>query len=63
MFHKKLMKTFKKIELHEKNEITSFLCLLMQDFKNHIKFSHFFLQKELIIFICFLLFKKILHIL
>ena len=29
MFYKKLMKAFKKIELHEKNEITFFLCLLM----------------------------------
>ena len=63
MFCKKLMKAFKKIELHEENEITFFLCLLMQSFKNYIKFFYFFLQEELIILICFLLFKKILHIL
>ena len=43
MFYKKLMKVFKKTELHEKNEVTFFLCLLMQDFKNCIKFFHFFL--------------------
>ena len=61
MFCKKLMKAFKKIELHEENEITLFLCLLMQSFKNCVKLSHLFLQEELIIFICFLLFKKILH--
>ena len=61
MFHKKSMKIFKKIELHKENEITLFLCLLMQDLKNHIKFSHLSLQKELTIFIHFLLFKKILH--
>ena len=29
VFHKKLIKAFKKIELYEKNEITFFLCLLM----------------------------------
>ena len=29
VFYKKLMKVFKKIELHEENEITFFLCLLM----------------------------------
>ena len=29
MFCKKLMKAFKKTELHKKNEITFFLCLLM----------------------------------
>ena len=29
MFHKKSMKTFKKIELHKENETTLFLCLLM----------------------------------
>ena len=63
MFHKKLMKTFKKTELYKKNEITFFLCLLMQDLKNHIKLSHFSLQKEFIIFIHFLLLRKILHIL
>ena len=63
MFYKKLTKVFKKTELHEKNEIILFLCLLMQDFKNYIKFSHFSLQKKLIIFIYFLLFKKILHVL
>ena len=63
MFYKKLMKVFKKTELHKKNEITFFLCLLMQDFKNCIKLSYFFLQEEFIIFICFLLFRKILHIL
>ena len=61
VFCKKLMKAFKKTELHEKNEITFFLCLLMQNLKNHIKFSHFFLQEELIILIYFLLFRKILH--
>ena len=43
MFCKKSMKAFKKIELHEENEITFFLCLLMQDFKNHIKLSCLFL--------------------
>ena len=43
MFYKKLIKVFKKIKLHEKNEITLFLCLLMQDFKNHVKFFYFFL--------------------
>ena len=63
MFYKKSMKTFKKTELHEKNEITFFLCLLMQDFKNYVKFSHFFLQEKSIIFIHFLLFKKILYVL
>ena len=54
------MKIFKETELHKENKITFFLCLLMQDFKNHIKFFHFFLQEELIIFIHFLLFKEIL---
>ena len=63
MFCKKLMKVFKKTELHKKNEITLFLCLLMQDFKNCIKFSCFFLQEKFIIFICFLLFRKILYVL
>ena len=29
MFHKKLMKAFKKTELHKENEITFFLCLLI----------------------------------
>ena len=43
MFYKKLMKVFKKIKLHEKNEIIFFLCLLMQDFKNCTKLFHFFL--------------------
>ena len=43
MFHKKSMKTFKKTELHKENEITFFLCLLMQGFKNCIKLSYFFL--------------------
>ena len=43
MFYKKSMKVFKKIELHEENEITLFLCLLMQNLKNHIKFSYLFL--------------------
>ena len=43
VFCKKSIKAFKKIELHEKNEITSFLCLLMQDFKNYAKLSCFFL--------------------
>ena len=62
-FYKKSMKAFKKIELHKKNEIFFFLCLLMQDFKNHVKLSYLFLQEELIIFIHFLLFKKILHVL
>ena len=61
VFYKKLMKAFKETELHKENEITFFLCLLMQGLKNYIKFSHFFLQEELIIFIHFLLFKKILH--
>ena len=55
------MKAFKETELHEENEITSFLYLLMQSLKNHVKLSHFFLQEELIIFIYFLLFKEILH--
>ena len=41
MFYKKSMKAFKKIELYKKNETTFFLCLLMQDFKNHVKFFHF----------------------
>ena len=63
VFHKKLMKAFKKTELYKENEITFFLCLLMQDFKNHIKLFHSFLQEEFIIFIHFLLFRKILHIL
>ena len=63
MFYKKLIKAFKKIELHKEDEITLFLYLLMQDFKNHIKFFHFFLQEELIIFICFLLLREILCIL
>ena len=35
------MKVFKKIELYEKNEITFFLCLLIQNFKNYIKFFYF----------------------
>ena len=61
MFHKKSMKAFKKTELHKENEITFFLCLLMQDFKNHVKLSHLSLQEELIIFIYFLLFKKTLY--
>ena len=43
MFHKKLIKTFKKIKLHKENETTFFLCLLMQDLKNYVKLSHFFL--------------------
>ena len=60
VFCKKLMKVFKETELHEENEITFFLCLLMQNFKNHAKLFHLFLQKELIIFIYFLLFKEIL---
>ena len=63
VFHKELIKAFKKTELHKENEITFFLCLLMQDFKNCAKLFHFSLQKELIIFIYFLLLKKILHIL
>ena len=63
VFHKKLMKAFKKIELHEENEIFFFLYLLMQDFKNHIKLSYFFLQEKLIILIHFLLFKEILCVL
>ena len=63
MFYKKLIKAFKKTELHEKNEITFFLCLLMQDFKNCIKLFYFFLQEKFIIFIYFLLLKKILHVL
>ena len=63
MFYKKSMKTFKKTELHKEDEITLFLCLLIQNLKNHIKLFHLFLQEEFIIFIHFLLFKKILHIL
>ena len=63
MFCKELMKAFKKTELHEEDEIIFFLCLLMQDFKNCAKLFHFSLQEELIIFICFLLFREILHIL
>ena len=47
MFHKELMKAFKETELHEEDEITLFLCLLMQGFKNHIKLSHFFYKKNL----------------
>ena len=47
----------------KKMKLLFFLCLLMQDFKNYIKLSHLFLQKEFIIFIYFLLFRKILHIL
>ena len=43
MFYKKSMKAFKKTKLHEKNEITLFLCLLMQNFKNYVKFFYFFL--------------------
>ena len=61
MFCKKSIKAFKKTELHKENEITLFLCLLMQDFKNHVKFFCFFLQKEFIILIYFLLFREILH--
>ena len=61
MFYKKSMKAFKETELYKENEITFFLCLSVQDFKNCAKFSHFFLQEKLIIFIYFLLFKKILH--
>ena len=61
VFYKKLMKVFKKTELHEENEITFFLCLLMQSFKNHVKLFYFFLQEEFIIFIYFLLFKEILY--
>ena len=60
VFYKKLMKVFKETELHEKNEITFFLYLLMQDFKNCIKLFYFFLQEKPIIFICFLLFREIL---
>ena len=41
VFCKELMKAFKKTELHEKDKVILFLCLLMQDFKNYIKFSHF----------------------
>ena len=63
MFHKKSMKAFKEIELHKENETTFFLCLLMQSFKNCVKFFYFFLQKELIILIHFLLFKEILCVL
>ena len=63
MFYKKLIKAFKKIELYKKNKIFFFLCLLMQNFKNYVKLFYFSLQKEFIIFICFLLFRKILHIL
>ena len=63
VFHKKSMKVFKEIELHKKNEITFFLCLLMQDLKNHVKLFYLFLQEELIILIHFLLFRKILHVL
>ena len=63
IFHKKLIKAFKEIELHKENEITLFLYLLMQNLKNCIKLSHLFLQKELIIFIHFLLFRKILYVL
>ena len=63
MFCKKSMKAFKKTELHEENETTFFLCLLMQNFKNCVKLFHFFLQEKFIIFIHFLLFKKILHVL
>ena len=63
MFYKKLIKAFKKIELYKKNEITFFLCLLMQDLKNYVKLFYFSLQKEFIIFIHFLLLRKILHIL
>ena len=43
MFYKKLIKTFKKTELYEENEITFFLYLLIQNFKNCIKFFYFFL--------------------
>ena len=63
MFHKKSMKVFKKTELHEENEITLFLYLLMQGFKNYVKLSCFSLQKKFIIFIHFLLFRKILCVL
>ena len=41
MFYKELIKAFKKIELHEKNKVTLFLCLLMQDLKNYVKFFYF----------------------
>ena len=63
IFYKKLIKAFKKIELYEENEFFFLLCLLMQNFKNYIKLFYFFLQEEFIIFIYFLLFRKILHIL
>ena len=63
MFYKKSMKVFKKTELHKKNEITFFLCLLMQSLKNCAKLFHFSLQEELIILIHFLLFKEILCVL
>ena len=42
IFHKKLIKVFKKTKLHKKKKITFFLCLLMQDLKNYIKFFYFF---------------------
>ena len=63
MFCKKLIKAFKKTELHEEDKITFFLCLLMQNFKNCIKLFYFSLQEKSIILIYFLLFKEILHIL
>ena len=63
VFHRKSMKAFKETELHKENEATFFLCLLMQDLKNHVKLSCLSLQEEFIILIHFLLFKKILHIL
>ena len=43
VFYKKSMKAFKKTELHEKNETTFFLCLLMQNLKNCVKFFCLFL--------------------
>ena len=47
MFHKKLIKTFKKIELHKKKKKKFFLYLLIQNLKNNVKFFCFFLQKNL----------------
>ena len=41
VFCKKSMKVFKETELHKEDEITFFLYLLMQDFKNYAKLSHF----------------------
>ena len=61
VFHRESMEAFKETELHEEDETTPFLCLLVQGLKDCTKLSHPSLQEEPTIPICSLLLRETLR--